>query len=228
MKRRPSLLVQFTGSFLFLLMPLLTLPVPLSGTTLVWDPTLDQTGTGGTGTWDVATANWLSAGVDAIWSNAGGDTAVFQGMGGLVTLATNITAGGMVFDGPGYSLGGNGSAQVLMLGAGGITVSSSGGPITIGDASLSLQLAGAQSFSNNSTGLLAIAGKVSNGGSLLTLGSISSGGITLSGGLSGAGGLTINSSGEGVVKLSGSNTYTGATSVLAGTLKVGSAIFTRA
>ena len=204
-------------------MPLITLPVPLNASTLIWDPTQDLTGNGGAGTWDTSTSEWLNTGADFSWNNANGDTAQFQGTGGLVTLATSITAGGLIFNAPGYTLASNGSPQVLTIGSSGILVGSSGGTITIGDSNLSLLLGSAASFTNSSTGLLTIAGNVSNVGNLLTLGNTSSGGLTISGGISGTGGLTINSSGAGVVTLSGSNSYTGTTSVLAGTLKMGSA-----
>ncbi|OYW76067.1 MAG: hypothetical protein B7Z37_10495, partial [Verrucomicrobia bacterium 12-59-8] len=219
----PSPLARFTGICLCLLMPVITLPVPLNAVTLVWDPAQDQSGSGGAGTWNTVTSNWLDGGVNLSWANTLSNTAGFQAAGGPVALAANITAGGLIFDVPGYTLVGNGSPQVLTLGSAGITVGSSGGMIMIGDSNLSLLLGAAESFINNSTGLLTLGGNISNGGNLLTLGNTSSGGLTISGGISGSGGLTINSSGVGGVTLSGSNSYTGATSVLAGTLKVGNA-----
>ncbi len=218
----PSALARFTGLCLFLLMPVITLPVPLNALTLVWDPSQDQSGSGGAGTWDTVTSSWLSGGVDLSWINAAGNTASFQGAGGLVTLAANITAEGLIFDAPGYTLAGNGAPQVLTLGSAGITVSSSAGTISIGDSNLSLLLGAAGSFINNSTGLLTLAGNISNGGNLLTLSNTASGNTTISGGISGTGGLTVNSSGSGIVTLSGINSYAGATNVLAGTLNLGS------
>mgnify|MGYP002129223042 FL=1 len=208
---------------LCLLIPLMTLPVPLNAAIFVWDPAQNLTGSGGAGTWDLSTPNWLTGGADDIWTNVGGNTAAFQGTGGLVTLAAGITAGGLSFDAPGYTLGSNGSAQVLTLGAGGIVVGATTGTITIGDSNLTLALGAAASFTNSSSGLLSITGSLSNGGNLLTLANTSSGGMTISGGISGTGGLTVNSSGAGIVTLSGINSYTGATSILAGTLKAGNA-----
>ncbi len=220
---RPSPLARFTGICLCLLMPVITLPVPLSAATLIWDPAQDQTGSGGAGIWNTSTANWLGGGGDVSWINTNGDTAAFQGTGGLVSVAANIGAGGLIFNGPGYTLGGSGAPQVLTLGTGGITVGSSSGTITVGDLNLSLLLSASESFTNSSTGLLTLAGSISNGGNLLTLGNTSSGGLTISGAISGTGGLTINSTGAGVVTLSGSNSYTGPTSILGGTLKLGRA-----
>ncbi|WP_395730694.1 autotransporter-associated beta strand repeat-containing protein [Prosthecobacter sp.] len=201
----------------------MTLPVPLNAAIFVWDPAQDQTGSGGAGTWDLTSPRWLGGGTDNLWTNAGGDTAAFQGTGGLITLAAGITADGLSFDAPGYTLVSNGTAQVLTLGAGGIVVGASSGTITIGDGNLSLALGASGSFTNNSSGLLSMTGSISNGGNLLTLSNTSSGGMMLSGGISGTGGLTVNSSGAGLVTLSGSNSYTGDTSILAGTLKAGSA-----
>ena len=69
----------------------------------------------------------------------------------------------------------------------------------------------------SSTGTLTISGGVTNGGFLLT--TAGAGNITLSGIVSGTGGLT--QTGTGTLLLTGANTYTGATTVSAGTLQVG-------
>jgi autotransporter-associated beta strand protein len=222
--RHPTPLSRITGVCLCLLMPLITLPVPLRAATLIWDPAQNQSGSGGAGSWDTLTSNWLSAGVDGTYDNVSGVTATFQGTGGLVTLNSSIYAGGLVFNSGGYTLAGNGTPQALTIGAGGLVVGASvAGPIVIGDSNLFLQQATPSTFTNNSSSLLTLAGSIDNAGMLLTLSATSSGGITFTSGISDTGGLTINSTGTGVVTLSGVNTYTGMTSVLAGTLKMGSA-----
>ena len=117
----------------------------------------------------------------------------------FTTLATgNITLSG---------------AGTLTTGTGGINNQSTGGLKTV---STNLILGAAQSFTNN--GAMSIAGNVANGGFLLTLGGT---GVasSLTGNLSGTGGLTKTGSGSWLV--SGTNTYTGPTTVNNGTLQFG-------
>jgi fibronectin-binding autotransporter adhesin len=75
---------------------------------LYWDPglTLTQTG-GGTGTWDLATANWYNSS-EIAWPNvsANDDKALFGATAGTVTLNSSLTAGGLQFDTSGYTLSG--------------------------------------------------------------------------------------------------------------------------
>jgi hypothetical protein len=58
---------------------------------------------GGAGTWDTTTPNrWGAASTgpfDQTWNNANGDTAVFAGTTGAVTIgaSVSVTAGGMIF-----------------------------------------------------------------------------------------------------------------------------------
>lgn len=77
---------------------------------LNWDPGLTPaTPSGGTGTWDLVTANWSSGGSDILWPNvaANDDKAIFGGSTGTVTLGVSIgNAGGIQFDTSGYSLTG--------------------------------------------------------------------------------------------------------------------------
>ncbi len=60
----------------------------------------------GTGIWDLAAMNW-NAGASA-WSN--GDTAVFSGAGGTVTVNEAVTAAGLTFAADGYAV--NGTAAI--------------------------------------------------------------------------------------------------------------------
>ncbi len=77
-------------------------------------------------------------------------------------------------------------------------------------------LGGAQTWLNNSAGLLTVSGKIANGGNLLT--TAGSGTDKISGVLSGAGGLTVSG---GSVSLTAAATYSGSTSVTSGTLNLG-------
>jgi len=82
-------------------------------------------------------------------------------------------------------------------------------------------LASAQSWRNDSANLMTINGTaIVNGGFLLTLDGSGTGGITFGSTsvISGSGGLTVDRSGGGVVTLGGANTYTGTTTINAGTL----------
>jgi autotransporter-associated beta strand protein len=96
----------------------------------------DQTGggaLGGDGTWDTTATNWWNGASDVAWATntTAGDTAIFAGTAGTVTLgATNINALGLTFSTPGYTIAG---ASTLTLGAGGIDASGlSSGTTTIG------------------------------------------------------------------------------------------------
>ena len=82
--------------------------------------------------------------------------------------------------------------------------------------SSTLLLGGAQTWLNNSAGLLTVSGKIANGGNLLT--TAGSGTDKISGVLSGAGGLTVSG---GSVSLTAAATYSGSTSVTSGTLNLG-------
>jgi autotransporter-associated beta strand protein len=103
------------------------------------------------------------------------------------------------------TINGNSSAGIEMdAGAGALTISSS------------LALGVPQMWLNNSSSPLTIAGNIANAGNPLMI--AGSGSITISGGLGGPAGLT--KAGNGLLAMTGSNTYGGATTVNQGTLKV--------
>ena len=194
-------------------------------------------GSGGAGT-----ASVTLTGSGSTWTNTGNVAVGYSGTGRLV-----ITSGGAVSDGSGfigYAAGSSGgvtvsgsgakwtnSAGLIVgdLGTGALTLTGGGavsvtGATTIGSLGV-LQFDGASTFS---TGSLAV-----NGGKLVTLGAatfspsatLGAGGMivnsegfnsTFTGNFSGAGGIT--KSGSGTITLTGAGTYTGATSVDAGTL----------
>ncbi len=119
------------------------------------------------------------------------------------------------------------SGTSLTLGGGtapGITVSTANGNTTISTAVL---VAASQSFSNNSPGLLSLAGVTATSGAVtLTLDGSGAGGTTFGGVLGDGGGtisLTVNSTGGGTTSLNAVNTYTGPTTVSGGILAVGAA-----
>lgn len=159
--------------------------------TLFWDPGLtDSNSGGGSGTWDVSTPNWFDANANAevIWNNSGQsgspDDAVFGGSaGGIVTLATDITANTITFNTTGYTLTGHtlalssGTATVISL-IGGSAVAGSAGSanITVGSGittTLDTPIVGSASNSA-STDLLSLGG----GGTLVLTQPSSYGGVT--------------------------------------------------
>jgi autotransporter-associated beta strand protein len=78
---------------------------------LYWDPQQSRgSNLGGPGTWaGGGSALWYSptTNSDVAWNSANGDTAVFQGTAGTVTVdSAGVSAGGIEFDTSGYSLAG--------------------------------------------------------------------------------------------------------------------------
>ncbi|MEA3187847.1 MAG: fibronectin-binding autotransporter adhesin, partial [Chthoniobacter sp.] len=143
---------------------------------LVWDPdgAYDNGGTGGSGTWDIATTRWdnITSFADVPWNNSTNinDVAVFGGNAGTgaVTLSGQISAGGLQFDAPGYTL----QSGTLTLAAPSGKVPT----IDTGENDASIRSA-----------------------------------------ISGAG---FQKTGSGILSLSGSNSYTGPTTINGGTVKL--------
>jgi autotransporter-associated beta strand protein len=134
--------------------------------TLYWDPGhTGGTGSGGNGAWDTSSLNWFNGTADVAWNNANGDSAVFAGSAGTVTLGTGITAGGLTFDSDGYTVTGNtlslvGSPASLSVVPGAsatIAANTSGGSVTkTGSGTLTLSGSG----DNANLGLTVDAGAV--------------------------------------------------------------------
>ena len=194
--------------------------------------------------WDGGTANWSTA---SAWSTVAGATTPnpgsFPSSSTTSDLIFNITtastsantvslagasrlARSMTFHTSGTSgfrAGGSSSVSVnLTIGAGGITLNSGAGSVIISQnpstsGVITTVLGSSQTWSNNGAGVLSVLGNVNNGANLLTVDG--TGNTSISGVIGGgAGGLTKNGSGK--LTLSAANTYTGATSVSAGTLFV--------
>jgi autotransporter-associated beta strand protein len=88
----------------------------VKGASYFWDPTASGNGnTGGAGLWDTTSGSWYDGSLNIAWPNLA-DTAIFQGAGGAVTLATAVNAGGLTFNSGGYSL--SGSTLTLLSPAG--------------------------------------------------------------------------------------------------------------
>jgi fibronectin-binding autotransporter adhesin len=145
---------------------------------------------------------------------------------GTMTLDAPMSANSITVNGTAISPNeinaitlGAGSGHILTLGSTtspGITVNDGSGVVTL---NAPIRLGIAQSWTNNiATGgnQLVVGGAVNNAGFLLTL--PGAGDTTLSGTVLGTGGLS--KSGNGTVTLSNTNTYTGATTISAGTLSL--------
>ena len=204
----------------------------------------DQTGNGivdgGSGTWNSVGTNWTGmpgqAGINDQWRSSVG---VFAGSaGGAVTVQGSQTFDTLQFMTDGYTLAGG----TLLLGPATGTVNVDGGvAVTIGSvidgAGKSLDKVGTGTLTltgdNTYTGATTISSgtlSLGNGG---TTGSVAgnivdntalvfnrSNALTYAGLISGAG--TVTKSGAGALTLTGDNTYTGATTIGAGTLSIGS------
>lgn len=137
---------------------------------------------------------------------------------GLIFLGTNTAA---------TTLQGSGANRTLSLGINGITVNTGAGAVTIGSGTanqnVSLSLQGSQSWTNNATSALTVVNGVSfgvAGANTLTLAGTSTATNTISGVVAnGSGTLALSKSGTGTWVLSGANTFTGGTTVSAGTLR---------
>jgi len=178
--------------------------------TLTWDANgTTALQTDGLGDW-LNADQWWNGSANVTWTS--GDDAVFGngGAGGAVTLATPTTINSITFNpftGT-YTIGTAGQTITLNNG---ITMKSGAGIVSIISP---ITLGGAQSWTNNSASLLTIGtGAVTNGGFLLTIGG--TGNTTISSAIDGSGGLT--KSGSGILTLSEVNTYSGTTTVNAGT-----------
>ncbi|MCF7786516.1 MAG: autotransporter-associated beta strand repeat-containing protein [Prosthecobacter sp.] len=209
--------------------------------TFYWDTDGATAGSG------AATGTWSSAGSTAWSTDATGSTALgtvttantddlfiaagTNGTTGTITVSGAVLTNSITFDDPvavtisgGTSItlgGGGGTGTGIFQTANGANVTSTS--VILGASSTAF------AFSNSSTSLLtigAVTGSATSGTQTITVGSTSSGGITLNdiidnGAAGGVVALLVKSTGSGVVTLAGANTYTGTTTINAGTLDLG-------
>ena len=184
-------------------------------------------------------SNWAS---DAAGTSAGGVVpggsgvnVIFGAIGATsnVTVGADMNLGSITFnDSNAVTIGGSNTITLNSTSATAATTAGDLGVVTAGSAisvtssananntiNAGLALGAAQTWNVASGKTLAVNGKVYNRGNLLTIGG--AGDATIAGEIIGAGGLTKIDG--GILTISGSNTYTGTTTVTAGTLKVGSA-----
>ncbi|MGU3494197.1 autotransporter-associated beta strand repeat-containing protein [Xanthobacteraceae bacterium A53D] len=204
---------------------------------------------GGTGTWTAGNqTNWTNASATVANSWNGG-YAVFQGTAGTVTVdngAGQVTASGMQFATGGYLVTGGSIALASMDGTPIIRVGdgTSGGVTMV--ATIASVLTGTQGMAKTDFGTLILAGdntytggtnivggtlQLGNGGtSGSILGDVVNDGalvfnrsdaVTFAGTISGSG--SVKQAGPGVLALTGTNTYSGGTSINAGTVQIASA-----
>lgn len=174
-------------------------------TTLYWDSdaTYNNGTIGGTGTWNTSTLNWddnlgTGGGADVAWATntITGDTAVFGGTAGTVTLGAAVNALGLQFLTTGYTIGGS---NTLTLGTGGIDASSlSSGTTAI--SATTLTMGANQSWNVGSGSALNVSSALNGGGFTLT--KTGQGTLTLSGTSTGftTSSLTVT---QGTVNVSG-------------------------
>ncbi len=96
--------------------------------TVHWDPTATHgTNGGGTGSWNGTAVDWWASGnSNIVWTD--GDSAVFGGTAGTVTLNGDLSADAITFNTPGYVISGS---DTLDLGGAGTIVVPAGAPTYI-------------------------------------------------------------------------------------------------
>lgn len=165
---------------------------------LTWNPTGTTSGTppDGAGTWTTASgANWWNGATNAVWSNAPVQNAQFGTPGTASSTAYTVTLGSAITVGE------------IVFGNANYTINGGGSSLTI------------------NTGIVAVANATINAPVILggnnTWETVGTTTLTAAGNISGGFGLT--KQGPGTLILSGSNTYTGGTTVAFGTLQLNSA-----
>jgi len=190
------------------------------GGIMYWNGTDSNNTTSG---WNAVGA-WSSSATSQVTTTVpgSGDTAVFNQTAvtaaQIVDLNANQAALGIQFASTatgGVTIQNGTGTDILTIGTGGITMASGAGAVSISSA---VALAGAETWTNNSSSsLLTVSGNISNGSNTLTI--AGAGNTAISGAIgSGGGGLILNAS--GILSLGAANTYTGGTTLTAGTLNL--------
>ncbi|WP_237931260.1 autotransporter outer membrane beta-barrel domain-containing protein [Buttiauxella sp. S19-1] len=171
----------------------------LSGTvhasTVTWSPT--GQGSGGSGTWNVIDSEWFNGTVMLPWNNLAGDSALFGGTAGTITVTNPITVQDLLFNVNGYII--NGGTLSTASGTMGINVGSGntatvnsiiagtgrvdingGGILVLGGTNT---YSGGTTITNNSTLRVSSDSSLGAAAGLLTLGNLSSlGTLAITGG----------------------------------------------
>ena len=160
-------------------------------------------------TWNAGSGLWGTAGN---WTNGiaptNGASIIFSGAGGASTNSSTVSSiQGLVFSNTAGAYTISGSA--LAVGAGGISNASTAAQTISNNLSLS-----APASITAAGGNVTLAGNLTNAGNAVTVGGAAN--TTIGGVVSGSGALI--KSGAGSLALSGANTYTGATTISAGTV----------
>ena len=129
-------------------------------TVLYWDPSGSKGASlGGTGTWaNNSGARWYNpnTGNDVVWNNANGDTAVFGGTAGTVTVSGQVSAAGMTFNTTSYVI----QSGTLSLPAGGTQIN-----VEAASASISSAIGGTGGMTKLGSGTLTVSGNNTYSGS---------------------------------------------------------------
>jgi|GEM_PF-6290503 len=200
--------------------------------TYTWDPTMvPVVPLGGSGTWNLTTANWSTGLTDVVWTDTTGtsDIATLGGLAGTVTLNTSLGALGLVYNIEGYTLSGTGT---ITLGSNGISDTA----LVIGTTTINnaIAIGGAQTWQASSGHTLAIGGNLSgtslitqNGAGTVQLSGTNSG---FSGGFKASNGtLTAASAdalGTGTVTISGGSLQTSVSNANSGSIAMTSGSLT--
>jgi len=154
------------------------------------------------GNWTDSTASAVHAapGLDAGYTHS--DTATFGSTSGAVAVHLNGQSPSLA----GITFNSSNSYTIDNTGGGTLTLSGGGSGVTITDSSGSHEISAPIVLADNLTGT------VTNSGDMLTLSGIISGS-----------GESLTKAGAGTLTLTGSNTYSGGTTVSAGVLKISSA-----
>ena len=189
-------------------------------TTYSWTGTTNGNMSGTTANWGgtVPTAADIAQWNSASYTNAPTVNADMT-LGELFFTALNT--GGTTF--------GSGTSILTLNGVGGIGIQLDSGSGAVNTSNANFKIGASQSWINNSASTLTVGGTITNSGNAspyaLTL---SGSGITTLTGIISNGGTTgtlaLTKSGAGTLTISGANTYTGGTTISAGTLKVGNAV----
>ncbi len=203
---------------------------------LQWDANGGAGGSGGTGPWNTSGLTWFNGTTYQAWNNAVFDDAVFGGTAGTVTLGGAITVHNVSFATSGYTV--TGSTLTL----GGVTPTVD---VSTGTATIASVLAGTAGLAKTGAGTLTLTGtNTYTGGTTISAGTLQIGsggtagsiggdivdnsalifnrsnGLTYGGTISGTG--TLTKLGAGALTLTGDHSFTGTTTISAGTLIIGS------